>query len=127
MNLIDEMERRIRVDGGFTFDAYSGSFHTQSDGYFVSSEEHERLVNITLFDVELLRYLIAHGGALEYNYAVYLGAWKPYETSDEVELTITSWYPDLGQAMRVAREQNQRAIYDCAAQTVIKIPLEVEA
>ena len=94
--------------------------HTNpTQGYFVSIKNHEQVIDVKDFTLEVVnQYVEKSAELLDKNYN-FLGAWIE---KDKVYLDISQLFLDKHQALTIAMEQQQRAIYDISKDKVINLP-----
>lgn len=107
-------------DGGFTVDPRSGEDVTS--GYAVAV--HPDLCVIHTGDVEagdILAYMISYAADILARPGRVVGGWRDPD-SGMAYLDVSTVVPDLDEAMSLAREHRQLAIFDLAQMISISVP-----
>lgn len=97
-------------DGGFTVNAWT--LHPVTGGYAVSVHPEAQRILGSVREGDLLEYLLTHGELAERSGNAF-GGWKD-PADGRIYLDVTTVVDDLDQALKLARANDQLAVYGFA-------------
>lgn len=116
----DDVLRRLGK-GGFTLDPRTGEYYSGS-GFGVSNPPGAKSVPpITVPTAAHIQEALQQNAALLRKDGMYLGGWRD-GTDGQHFLDVTQIVPDQAQAMALARQRGERAIYDFGNGREIRVP-----
>ena len=101
---LKQLKQAVKTNGGATLTSDLDNAAIDS-GYMVSLAGHEFKTNIDLLTIELLKDY----QRIAEQYNAYVGLWLD---GDDLYLDISTNIQDQQQAIKMARDNNQLAIYD---------------
>lgn len=105
--ILEEMLRRTKEDGGFTFDLRRNEFVSKQTGYFVSLQGYEENIYSPFLSYIVPQYLQKHQYILTHK-GNYLGCWVDTYTYLDVSVHASTIY----EAIKLAKQHKQKGIYD---------------
>lgn len=109
--LVELAERLTRPDDGFTIDPHTGADVT--GGYAVSVHPDQEVVLGSATAGDLIEYVVRHADALARDGAVF-GGWRD-PADGRIYLDVSALVVDRGEALELARQHDQLAVFDFAA------------
>jgi hypothetical protein len=109
--LAELAERLTRPDDGFTIDPHTGLDVT--GGYAVSTRPDAGVVLGSATPGDLIEYVVRHADALARDGAVF-GGWRD-PADGRIYLDVSTLVTDRGEALALARQHDQLAVFDFAA------------
>ena len=118
MHILSKFLFNLLENNGATFNTFNGQMNPKQ-GYFVSIKQYEQIVELKDLSLATIENFVEKNKETLSNNHNYLGAWIE---NDKVYLDISQQFFDKHQALTIAFNQQQRAIYDAFKDEVINLP-----